>query len=228
MTLLNSNFEEWHAQNADKSYLDFPFSIKKMSSSGCLFDFDKLNDVSKNVLSKLSADEIYKGTADWAKKFDPEFFTLLDRAPEYAKSILAIGRGGKKPRKDFAVYADVRPYMDFFYDELFTPDYSYPENLQKEDIEKVLDIYPSVYDETKEQNEWFDDLKAIAEKLGFAPEMKLYKQEPEKYRGHVGDVAMILRVAITGRQQSPDTYFVMKVLGKEKVMQRIERAKKAL
>ena len=129
MTLLNSNFEEWHAQNADKSYLDFPFSIKKMSSSGCLFDFDKLNDVSKNVLSKLSADEIYKGTADWAKKFDPEFFALLDRAPEYAKSILAIGRGGKKPRKDFAVYADVRPYMDFFYDELFTPDYSYPENL---------------------------------------------------------------------------------------------------
>ena len=118
--------------------------------------------------------------------------------------------------------------MDFFYDELFTPDYSYPENLQKEDIEKVLDIYPSVYDETKEQNEWFDDLKAIAERLGFAPEMKLYKQEPEKYRGHVGDVAMILRVAITGRQQSPDTYFVMKVLGKEKVMQRIERAKKAL
>ena len=228
MTLLNSNFEEWHAQNADKSYLDFPFSIKKMSSSGCLFDFDKLNDVSKNVLSKLSADEIYKGTADWAKKFDPEFFALLDRAPEYAKSILAIGRGGKKPRKDFAVYADVRPYMDFFYDELFTPDYSYPENLQKEDIEKVLDIYPSVYDETKEQNEWFDDLKAIAERLGFAPEMKLYKQEPEKYRGHVGDVAMILRVAITGRQQSPDTYFVMKVLGKEKVMQRIERAKKAL
>ena len=228
MTLLNSNFEEWHAQNADRSYLDFPFSIKKMSSSGCLFDFNKLNDVSKNVLSLFSVDKIYDETAQWAKKFDPEFFALLDRDPDYAKEILSIGRGGKKPRKDFAVYADVRPYMDFFYDELFTPDYTYPENLKKEDIEKVLDMYPSVYDESKEQNEWFDDLKAIAEKLGFAPEMKLYKQEPEKYGGHVGDVAMILRVAVTGRQQSPDTYCVMKILGKERVVGRIEKAKNAL
>ena len=228
MTLLNSNFEEWHAQNADRSYLDFPFSIKKMSSSGCLFDFNKLNDVSKNVLSLFSVDKIYSETAQWAKKFDPEFFALLDRDPDYAKEILSIGRGGKKPRKDFAVYADVRPYMDFFYDELFTPDYTYPENLKKEDIEKVLDIYPSVYDESKEQNEWFDDLKAIAEKLGFAPEMKLYKQEPEKYGGHIGDVAMILRVAVTGRQQSPDTYCVMKILGKERVVGRIEKAKNAL
>ena len=228
MTLLNSNFEEWHAQNADRSYLDFPFSIKKMSSSGCLFDFNKLNDVSKNVLSLFSVDKIYSETAQWAKKFDPEFFALLDRDPDYAKEILSIGRGGKKPRKDFAVYADVRPYMDFFYDELFTPDYTYPENLKKEDIEKVLDIYPSVYDESKEQNEWFDDLKTIAEKLGFAPEMKLYKQEPEKYGGHIGDVAMILRVAVTGRQQSPDTYCVMKILGKERVVGRIEKAKNAL
>ena len=228
MTLLNSNFEEWHAQNVDRSYLDFPFSIKKMSSSGCLFDFNKLNDVSKNVLSLFSVDKIYSETAQWAKKFDPEFFALLDRDPDYAKEILSIGRGGKKPRKDFAVYADVRPYMDFFYDELFTPDYTYPENLKKEDIEKVLDMYPSVYDESKEQNEWFDDLKAIAEKLGFAPEMKLYKQEPEKYGGHIGDVAMILRVAVTGRQQSPDTYCVMKILGKERVVGRIEKAKNAL
>ncbi len=228
MTLLNSNFEEWHSQNPDKSYLDFPFSIKKMSSSGCLFDFDKLNDVSKNVLSKFSAEEIYNGTVDWAKKFDTDFYNILTSSPDYAKSILSIGRGGKKPRKDFAVFADVKPYMDFFYDSLFNPDYTYPENIKKADIERILDVYPSLYDENKDQSEWFDDLKALAEKLGFASEMKAYKQEPEKYSGHVGDVAMVLRVAITGKQQSPDTYCVMKIMGKARVTERIAHAKKAL
>ena len=130
MTLLNSNYEEWHAQNPDKPYTEFPFNIKKMSCSGCLFDFDKLNDVSKNVISRMSAEEVYDQATAWALAYDPDFGTLLAADPDYAKAIFAIGRGGKKPRKDFATWADVRGYMDFFYDSLFTvkdayaPDYA--------------------------------------------------------------------------------------------------------
>ena len=221
MTLLNSNFEEWHAQNADKSYLDFPFSIKKMSSSGCLFDFDKLNDVSKNVLSKLSADEIYNGTADWAKKFDPEFFALLDRDPEYAKSILAIGRGGKKPRKDFAVWSEVRGYMGFFFDELFRIEDAYPEKFTPELIRTALSAFLTTYDPADEQSVWFEKIKAVADSLGFASDMKAYRAAPEQYPGNVADVSMFLRIAVTGKQNSPDMYEVMRVLGAERVRARI-------
>ena len=116
MTLLNSNYEEWHMQNPDKNYRDFPFSIKKMSVSGCLFDFGKLNDVSRNILSGMTAEQVYDGLTGWAAEFDPEFAAELTRDPEYTKSILAIGRGGKKPRKDLAVWSDAKPYMGFFYD----------------------------------------------------------------------------------------------------------------
>lgn len=228
MTLLNSNYEEWHKQNPDKPYTEFPFSIKKMSSSGCLFDFEKLNDVSKNVLCRFTAEEIYDKTVAWAEKYDPEFYELLTKYEEYSKKILAIGRGGKKPRKDFTVFTDVKPYMDFFFDELFNPDYTYPDNLNKSDVEGVLRAYPAIYDASKDQNGWFDDLKVIAEQFGFAPETKTYKENPDGYKGHVGDIAMILRVAITGRQQSPDTYCVMQILGRDKVEERIEKALKAL
>ena len=222
MTLLNSNFEEWHAQNPEKPYTDFPFSIKKMSASGCLFDFNKLNDVSKNVLSKMTAEQVYDKLTAYARQFDPPFAAELERDPAMTKAILQIGRGGKKPRKDFAVWSEVKGYMGFFFDRYFVIEDAYPENFDPKDIRAALDQCAAVYDENADQNAWFDTIKAVSEGLGFAPDVKLYKQEPEKYKGSVADVCMFLRVAVTGKLNSPDMYAVMQVLGRDKVIARLQ------
>ena len=228
MTLLNSNYEEWHTQNPDKNRLDFPFSIKKMSVSGCLFDLEKLNDVSKNVISKMTAAQVYDGVCGYAKSEDPEFYETLTSDRAYAESILAIGRGGAKPRKDFATWADVKPYMSFFYDKYFTRDDGQPEDKDKEDIKAALQKFIDTYDENDDQSCWFEKLKDIAEQIGYARETKLYKKEPEKYKGHVGDVASFVRIAITGRQNSPDLYEVIKILGRQRMTDRIKEGIKLL
>lgn len=222
MTLLNSNYEEWHAQNPDLPYTDFPFSIKKMSNSGCLFDFQKLNDVSKNVLSRMNAEQIYDGCLAWAKENDSEFASLLSADPAYAKAIFAIGRGGKKPRKDLATWCDAKPYMGFFYDELFRIEDAYPENFAKKDIKAALKSFLATYDEADDMTVWFEKIKAVTDGLGYASDMKAYKQNPETYPGNVADVSMFLRVALTGKFNSPDMYAVMQVLGKERIAKRIQ------
>ncbi len=221
MTLLNSNYEEWRMQNPDKPYTDFPFNIKKMSSSGCLFDFDKLGDVSKNVLCKLSAPEITKKVTDWALAFDPEFGALLAADTAYAESIFAIGRGGKKPRKDLTTYADAKPYMGFFYDSLFDLIDPIPENFAASDIKNALEAFLENYDESDDMNTWFDKIKTIADSLGYASDMKAYKADPSAYRGNVADISMFLRVAVTGKQNAPDLYTVMHILGRERTERRI-------
>ena len=221
MTLLNSNYEEWHAQNPDKPYTEFPFNIKKMSCSGCLFDFDKLNDVSKNVISRMSAEEVYDQATAWALAYDPDFGALLAADPDYAKAIFAIGRGGKKPRKDFATWADVRGYMDFFYDSLFTVKDAYAPDYSMADIRAALKGFLAGYDPADDMTVWFDKIKAVAESIGYASDMKAYKANPEAFRGNVADVSMFLRVAVTGRLNSPDMYAVMQVMGAERVTARI-------
>lgn len=221
MTLLNSNYEEWHAQNPDKPYTEFPFNIKKMSCSGCLFDFDKLNDVSKNVISRMSAEEVYDQATAWALAYDPDFGALLAADPDYAKAIFAIGRGGKKPRKDFATWADVRGYMDFFYDSLFTVKDAYAPDYSMADIRAALKGFLVGYDPADDMTVWFDKIKAVAESIGYASDMKAYKANPEAFRGNVADVSMFLRVAVTGRLNSPDMYAVMQVMGAERVTARI-------
>ncbi len=221
MTLLNSNYEEWHAQNPDKPYTEFPFNIKKMSCSGCLFDFDKLNDVSKNVISRMSAEEVYDQATAWALAYDPDFGALLAADPDYAKAIFAIGRGGKKPRKDFATWADVRGYMDFFYDSLFTVKDAYAPDYSVADIRAALEGFLAGYDPADDMTVWFDKIKAVAESIGYASDMKAYKANPEAFRGNVADVSMFLRVAVTGRLNSPDMYAVMQVMGAERVTARI-------
>ncbi len=221
MTLLNSNYEEWRMQNPDKPYTEFPFNIKKMSSSGCLFDFDKLGDVSKNVLCKLSAPEITKKVTDWALAFDPEFGALLAADTAYAESIFAIGRGGKKPRKDLTTYADAKPYMGFFYDSLFDLIDPISENFAASDIKSALEAFLENYDESDDMNTWFDKIKTIADSLGYASDMKAYKADPSAYRGNVADISMFLRVAVTGKQNAPDLYTVMHILGRERTERRI-------
>lgn len=221
MTLLNSNYEEWHMQNPDKNYRDFPFSIKKMSVSGCLFDFGKLNDVSRNILSRMTAEQVYDGLTGWAAEFDPEFAAELTRDPEYTKSILAIGRGGKKPRKDLAVWSDAKPYMGFFYDRYFAVTDSIPDSFSREDVNAVLAGFLDSYDEGDDMNVWFEKIKRIAAALGYAADMKEYKADPQAFKGSVADVSMFIRVAVTGKMNSPDLYTVMHILGKERTEARL-------
>lgn len=221
MTLLNSNFEEWHTANPEKSYTDFPFSIKKMSTSGCLFDFGKLNDVSKNVICRWDAEKVYKYLVEWADEFDKEFASELKRDPEMAVKILAIGRGGKKPRKDFAVWSEVKDYMGFFYDKFFKICDQYPENFSHEDIKQTLTAFAQSYDSSDDMDTWFGKIKNIATSLGYAADMKEYKANPEAFKGNVADISMFIRVAVTGKMNAPDLYTVMQILGQNKVVERI-------
>ncbi len=221
MTLLNSNYEEWHMQNPDKLYTDFPFNIKKMSTSGCLFDFDKLNDVSKNVISRMDAKTVTDKVTVWANEFDSDFGKALLADPEFAEKIFAIGRGGKKPRKDLATWADAKPYMGFFYDEFFTQEDNIPDNFAKDDVKATLEKFIASYDETDDMNTWFEKVKAIADELGFASDMKAYKADPSAFKGNVADISMFIRVAVTGKMNAPDLYTVMQILGKERTTARI-------
>ncbi len=223
MTLLNSNYEEWHAQNADKPYTDFPFNIKKMSVSGCLFNFEKLNDVSKNILSRMTAEEVYEKLTAWASEFDADFAEVLKADPEMAKKILAIGRGGKKPRKDLATWVDAKPYMGFFYDRYFNMEDGYPA-FDAATIKEALEKFLASYCYGDEMSAWFDKIKAIADEMGFASDMKAYKAAPENYKGNVADISSFIRVAVTGKQNAPDLYTVMQILGEEKTRARIECA----
>ncbi len=222
MTLLNSNYEEWRMQNPEKSYKDFPFNIKKMSSSGCLFDFDKLGDVSKNVISKMSAEDVTTKVTAWALQFDPDFGRLLAADASYANSIFAIGRGGKKPRKDLTTWADAKAYMGFFYDELFAIEDSYDEKYDRNDIRSTLTAFIDGFDMSDDMSTWFDKIKAIGESLGYTSDMKAYKADPSAFKGNVADISMFIRVAVTGKLNSPDMYSVMQILGRDRVRARIE------
>ena len=223
LTLLNSNFEEWHAQNPTKSCMDFPFNIKKMSASGCLFDFQKLNDVSKNVLSRMTAEEVYAKYTAWASEYDAEMNALITADPDYAKAIFAIGRGGKKPRKDFTVWTDVRPYLDFFYDDLFTIKDAFPEGTDMADVKATIAAFKATYDSADEMTVWFDKVKAIATDLGYAADMKAYKADPTAFKGSVADISGFLRLAVTGKLNAPDLYTVMQMLGKDRVFARLDK-----
>ena len=226
MTLLNSNFEEWRLANPTAPMGDFQFTTAKMSNSGSLFDIDKLKDVSKNTVSVMTADQVYSQVTAWAQLYDQQLYTLLTGDQAKAKAIFAIGRGGAKPRKDIAIWKEVREYVAFFYPELYTPATAalYPENITKEDCLAILEQYRSIYSIGDDNSQWFDKLRARGETMGFAGKPKDYKKNPEQYKGHVGDVSMVIRLAVTGRTNSPDMHDVMEILGEETVQQRLNQA----
>lgn len=221
MTLLNSNFEEWRRANLDLPMQDFPFSTKKMSGSGALFDIDKLRDVSKNVISRMTAEQVYDFVAAWSAAHDPAFHALFTRTPDKTRAFLAIGRGGKKPRKDIALWTEVKPYMDFLFDELFQPDYTLPERVCADDAKAILTDFMQVFDADDTPETFFEKMKAIAEVHGYAADTKAYKQNPAQYKGAVGDVSMIIRIAVAGRQNAPDLQSVMQIMGHEQVVHRL-------
>ncbi len=226
MTLLNSNFEEWRLANPMADIDEFKFTTNKMSGSGSLFDLDKLNDVCKNVVSRMTAEQVYEYVANWSKEYDPDFYQLISRDPKYMIDILSIGRGGKKPRKDFGRWSEVKDYVSFFFEELFQPDYSQmPAHLNKETVDQILEDYAKVYDEADDSSAWFEKLKAMCPNYGFTADMKAYRKDPAAFAGNVGDLSMVLRVAVCGRSQAPDLHTVMQLLGKETVLARLNQAK---
>ncbi len=222
MTLLNSNYEEWHAQNPDAPFTDFPFSIKKMSPSGSLFDYNKLNDVSKNVISRMSADQVYEQSLEWLNEFDADFARVFAQNPDYTKRILSIGRGGAKPRKDLTVWANVKPYTAFFFDSYFKIESPMPEQFAPDLICRALQAFADSLDLSDTQEQWFAKVKEIAASMGFATDMKQYKQAPEAFGGHVGDISSFIRIALTGKTNSPDLYAVIQILGRERTLARLQ------
>ncbi len=224
MTLANSNFEDWRRANPAADKFEFPFSFKKMSGSGALFDLMKLNDISKNIISLMTADEVYENTAAWAKEYDGELYRLFTDRPDYAKAILAIDRDCPKPRKDIIAWNGVKDYVSYFYNELFAPEYNFPESIAKNDVNAIIDAYMNVYDENDGKDEWFAKIKDICEPLGFTPNVKEYKKNPDAFKGHVGDVSSVIRIAVTGRANTPDLCAIMKLLGRQEVIDRLQKA----
>lgn len=228
MTIAASDFEDWRRANQNEDYKKFKFNLKKMSVSGALFDENKLNDVSKTCISRLSSSSVYDKLTEWAKEFDGEFYGILTKNADYTKSVLAIDRDVPKPRKDIARWNEAKDYFSYFYDELYKRDYTLPDNIKPEDAVCFLEKYKEVYDTADDRQQWFDKIKAIAAEIGFAAETKQYKAEPEKYKGHAGDLSTVLRIAVTGRRNTPDLCGIMKVLGKERCLERIDGAIKEI
>ena len=228
MTIAASDFEDWRRANQNEDYKKFKFNLKKMSVSGALFDENKLNDVSKTCISRLSSSSVYDKLTEWAKEFDGEFYGILTKNADYTKSVLAIDRDVPKPRKDIAKWNEAKDYFSYFYDELYKRDYTLPDNIKPEDAVCFLEKYKEVYDTADDRQQWFDKIKAIAAEIGFAAETKQYKAEPEKYKGHAGDLSTVLRIAVTGRRNTPDLCGIMKVLGKERCLERIDGAIKEI
>ena len=226
MTIINSNYEEWRLAHPDASYLEFTFSPKKMSSSGCFYDLNKLDNISKNILSKKTKDEVYDGLLDWSEKYDKDFCDLIKKYADYTKNILNIEREQKKPRKDYAMYSEIKNKIWYMFDELYDTkekSYEYQSITDKSEIKSLVSEYlEKYYDESDDKDTWFNKIKELASLHGYAKEVKAYKENPGDYKGHVGDVATVLRVAITTQSMTPDLYEIMRLLGKDRMLKRLQ------
>lgn len=222
LTILNSNYEEWRMAHPDAPVDDFAFTTKKMSNSGALFDLNKLNDVSKDVLVKINAEDLFKFMLGWAKEYKEEIVPELEGHEDYLLPILDLGRGGKKPRKDFVNAPQMFEFISYFFDDYFKIEDSLPEEVSPDDAKKILEAYLASYDQSDDQGAWFDKIREIAEQLGYAPRPKDFKKEPDKFKGHVGHVSEVIRLAVVGRGQSPDIWEIQQILGEARVRTRVE------
>ena len=230
LNIANSSFENWRRANKDANIEDFNFQLNKMSVSGALFDIVKLLDIAKTAISKFTAEEVYEKSLAWAKKYDKELEELLTSDKEYALKVFGIERGNKKPRKDIAKWSDVMENVEYMYDDKFDSKehkYEYQVINNKEDVNKILTEYiENYYDDNDDKQTWFDKIKELAGKLGYAKEVKEFKANPDAYKAHVGDVSTVLRIALTDRTNTPDMYEIMQVLGKDRIAKRFEKAMK--
>ena len=229
LNIANSTFENWRRQNKDAKIEEFDFKLNKMSVSGALFDMVKLQDVSKIVISKMTAEEVYEKSLEWANRHDEELAKMLEDK-EYSLKVLGIERGNTKPRKDIAKWSDVKENIIYMYDDKFlNEEQNYPYQVinDQNDINKILDLYiEKYYNPEDDKQTWFNKIKELAGEMGYAEEVKEFKANPGMYKAHVGDVSTVLRIALTGRTNTPDMYEIMEVLGKTSMTKRFEKAKK--
>lgn len=224
MTIANSNYEAWREGHPDDHFTEFEFSPKKMSASGALFDLDKLDNISKNYISKLTKEEVYEGVLEWSKKYDPEFANILEKYKEESMAIYNIEREQKKPRKDYAYYSEIKEKTWYMYDEYFK-DISYDFSAyDREEVKKILNTYiQEYYSEFDTEENWFNKIKELCEKENYAINMKAYKEDSSKFRGSVVDVTNMIRIALTTLKTTPNLYALMQILGAERIKNRIQK-----
>ena len=224
LTVLNSNYEQWRIDNPEAHYMEFPFSTEKMSNSGALFDLEKLENISKDVICAMSAEAIYEGLLGWAERYDTEFAALLaDR--DYALAVLNIGKGGDRPRKDLVNWKQAVDFLSFYYDQRFRIEDEFPTDLEAR--KEILSRYLELIDFSDDNDAWFAKVKQICEEQNYALQPKKYKKNPELYRGSIVEVSNTIRVAMSGRQNSPDLWQITQTLGEERSRARIRAAMEA-
>ncbi len=226
LNIANSTFENWRRANKEKSIEEFEFKLNKMSVSGALFDMVKLLDIAKTVISKMTAEQVYENAYSWAEKYDKDLLEILkDR--NYALKVFGIERGNKKPRKDISKWSDIKENIEYMYNDLFeknTEEYQFQVINNKQTIEKILRLYiEKYYNENDDKQAWFEKIKELSGEMGYAKEVKEFKANPGAYDAHVGDVSTVLRVVLTKRTNTPDLYEIMNVLGKEQIVNRINK-----
>ena len=224
MTIINSNYEEWHRDNPDKMFYEFTYDPAKMSASGALYDLDKLDNISKEIISKMTQEKLYEEAYTWSKKYSKSLQELIERDPDYFKSIINIEREQAKPRKDIAKYSDIENLIWYMYDDKFNNvNYEYQKITDKDEIKNILNTYmKDYYNESDDKETWFNKIKEMCDKLGYASNMKEYKKNPENFKGNVADISTVLRVSLTSKSMTPDLYEIMKILGKERIIKRFE------
>lgn len=222
-TLVNSNFEEWFMANPDKTYKDFKFTFDKMSTSGSLYDLEKLINISKNYISRLKAEEVFNLVDAWSRTYDKEFNELINKYKDYTINVLNIEREVERPRKDIESFSAVKREIGYMYDELF---FNEEKAFERKDFysKELLEYYiDNVYDETDDKQTWFNKIKEMCPKFGFASETKEYKKNPENYKGSVAHACEVIRVSVTNRTMTPDLYEILKLLGKDRIKERISK-----
>ncbi|MCR5035001.1 MAG: glutamate--tRNA ligase [Clostridia bacterium] len=220
LTILNSNFEEWRMANPDADIDAFQFTTEKMNSAGALFDLNKLNDISKDVLLKIPAEDLADFMLEWAREFKPKAAPLLEDK-DYLTKILNIGRDDAKPRKDLIYAKQIFDFISYFYDEYFVIEERIPEQVSDEDAREILKRYLETYDHSDDQSQWFEKIRTITADMGYAVKPKDYKKHPEEYKGSVAHVSTVIRIAVMGRSQSPDVWTIQQILGEDRVRARI-------
>jgi glutamyl-tRNA synthetase len=222
MNLANSNFEDWRKQNPWENYLNFPFDIRKMNTSGALFDFAKLESVSRETIGRMTARQIYDYSMAWAEKYDDKLFGILKNNREKCLRIFNIERDNpKKVRKDIEKWSDISAEVMYYFEYNGEDARRMLENFDQADVKYILESFANDYDFADTNDEWFSKIKVIAETLNYAVDVKQYKNKPEAYKGSVSDVAKALRIATTLREQSPNLYEIMKIMGNEEVKKRL-------
>ena len=225
MTIANTNFEQWYDQNKDKSIDDFKFDFKKISASGALFDVEKLNNISRNYISYLKAEDVYERLLTWANIYDKEFAEILTKYKDYSIKIFSIERYQKKPRKDYESWSSIKKNIWYMYDEFFKDfEYDFDKITDREEISKILSTYIEKYYNSKDDKEtWFNKVKELTDELGYCSDMKQYKENPDNYKGSVADISTVIRVALTSSKMTPDLYEIMNLLGEDRIKERINK-----